>query len=273
MDSSQRRREVGRFLRERRGRVLPADVGLAGTGRRRVPGLRREEVATLAGVGVTWYTMLENGSALRPSPETLAAVARALQLTPDECRYLYRLAEERAPTISREDVTPLTLGALGAIEWAPAYVCTVLWDVLAWNRAMSVVWGIDPPGGEPFNIVERTFRDAAFRGQHGPGFPVFARHLVAMVRSASAAQLESPRYRQLCDGLRSDPLFAAAWDAYDIATPLGTFATAIESERVGAFAYRALTLDVPDDDGHFIVIQVPDAPSDARLRRAMSAGR
>jgi len=211
--------------------------------------------------------MLENGSALRPSPETLAAVARALQLTADECRYLYRLAEEREPTISRKDVTPHTLGALGAIEGAPAYVCTVGWDVLAWNRAMSVVWSIDPPGGEPFNIVAR-----AFRAQHGQGFPAFARHLVAMARSASAAQLENERYRQLCDDLRADPLFAAAWDAYDIATPLGAIATAI-SVLVGTFAYRTLTLDVPDDDGHFIVIQVPDLPSGARLRRVMSAGQ
>jgi transcriptional regulator with XRE-family HTH domain len=271
MDGSERRREIGRFLRERRGRVMPADIGLSATGHRRVPGLRREEVATLAGVGVTWYTMLENGSALRPSPETLAAVARALQLTPDECRYLYRLAEEREPTSARNDVSPLTLGALAAIEWAPAYVCTVGWDVLAWNRAMAVVWGIEPPGGEPFNIVERTFRDPAFRAQHGQNFPNFARHLVAMVRSASAAQLESAHYRRLCDDLRTDPLFAEAWEAYDIATQLGAFATAIESARVGAFAYRTLTLDVPDDDGHFIVIQVPDAPSDTRLRRAMSA--
>jgi hypothetical protein len=125
-------------------------------------------------------------------------------LSEDESRYLNRLAEDREVAEAREVVPPLTLGALAVIEWAPAYVCTTRWDILAWDRAMSLVWGTEPPGGEPFNIVTRTFRDPAFRAMHGERFPVFARNLVAMVRSAAAAQIEDARYREMCDQLRTD---------------------------------------------------------------------
>lgn len=269
MDKSARRRELGRFLRDRRSRVPPSDVGLPVGARRRVTGLRREEVATLAGVGVTWYTMLENGSAANVSAATLSAIARALQLSADEITYLHRLAEEREVDRPRAKTGAITDGALAAIEWAPAYVCTSQWTVLAWNRAMSLVWGIEPPGGAPFNIVARMFGDPAVRAMHGERFPAFARTLVAMVRSALASRLEDREYRRMCDDLRTDPLFAAAWDGYDIATPLGALSTTVESAAIGTFSYRALTLEVPDDDGHWIVMQIPDAPSDARLRAAL----
>ncbi len=258
METSERRRELGRFLRDRRSRVRPSDVGLPAGARRRVPGLRREEVATLAGVGVTWYTMLENGSAAGVSAATLTAIADALHLSADEIAYLHRVAQER------------TRGALTAIEWAPAYVCTSQWTALAWNRAMSLVWGIEPPGGEPFNIVARMFRDPAVRAMHGGRFPGFAHALVAMVRAGIAARLEDPEFRRMCDDLRTDPLFAAAWDAYDVAHPMGSTSTLVESAAIGTFSYQTLTLEIPDDDGHWIVMQVPDAPSAARLRAALS---
>jgi transcriptional regulator with XRE-family HTH domain len=273
MHVSARHLELGRFLRDRRGRVRPAEVGLPEGGRRRVAGLRREEVATLAGVGVTWYTMLENGTAAGVSGTTLTAIARALLLTVDETAYLHRLAEGRIVDRPRGEIGPLTRGALAAIEWAPAYICTSYWVVLAWNRAMSLVWGIEAPGGEPFNIVARMFGDPALRAMHGERFSHFAYGLVAMVRSAVAAHLEDDEYQRMCDQLRTDALFSAAWDAYDIATPLGSIRTEVESAALGTFAYETLTLEVPDDDGHWIVIQVPDASSAERLRAALSVVR
>ncbi len=270
METSGRRQELGRFLRDRRSRVHPSDVGLPEGTRRRVSGLRREEVATLAGVGVSWYTMLENGSAAGVSTATLSAIAGALQLSPDEIAYLHRVAEERVVDQPRAELGSLTRDALAAIEWAPAYVCTSQWIVLAWNRAMSLVWGIEPPGGEPFNIVARMFGDPAVRAMHGERFPGFALALVAMVRSATASRLEDREYRRMCNDLRADPLFAAAWDVYDIATPLGSISTLVESAAIGMFSYQTLTLEIPDDDGHWLVMQVPDQPSAARLRAALS---
>jgi transcriptional regulator with XRE-family HTH domain len=270
MKTSGRRLELGRFLRDRRSRVHPSDVGLPEGAHRRVAGLRREEVATLAGVGVTWYTMLENGSAAGVSTATLTAIALALRLSADETAYLHRLAEEREVGQPRAQARSLTLGALASIEWAPAYVCTSQWTVLAWNRAMSLVWGIGAPGGEAFNMITRMFADPAVRAMHGARFSEFARGLVAMVRATLASRLEDREYRRMCDDFRKDPLFAAAWDDYDIATPTGSTTTSVESSAIGTFSYEALTLEIPDDDGHWLVVQVPDAPSAARLRAALS---
>lgn len=270
METSGRRHELGRFLRDRRSRVRPSDVGLPEGVRRRVTGLRREEVATLAGVGVSWYTMLENGSAAGVSSATLTAIAGALNLGADELAYLHRLAEERVVPRPSDQIGALTRGALDAIVLAPAYVCTSQWTVLAWNRAMSLVWGIEPPGGEPFNIVTRMFGDPAVRAMHGDCFPDYARRVVAMVRSATASRLEDREYQQMCEDLRTDPLFARAWDAYDVATPLGSIPTLVESVAVGTFSYETLTLEIPDDDGHWIVVQVPDEPSALRLGEALA---
>ena len=138
------------------------------------------------------------------------------------------------------------------------------------DRAMTLVCGIESPGGDSFNIVARMFRDPAVRAMHEERFSTFAHALVAMVRYAVAARLESPEYRRMCDDLRADPLFAAAWDAYDMATPLNSLSTLVQSTAVGTFAYQTLTSEIPDDDGHWLYIQVPDAPSAARLREAIS---
>src|SRR5262245_433803 len=109
MSDEQRRQDLADFLRTRRMRLLPEQVGLIRGGRRRTPGLRREEVAQLAHVGVSWYTLLEQGRALHPSPEVLQSIAEALQLTSDERHYLFALADQQ-PLVetpaSDEQVSP-----------------------------------------------------------------------------------------------------------------------------------------------------------------------
>jgi transcriptional regulator with XRE-family HTH domain len=270
MASSERQVELGRFLRDRRARVQPADVGLPGGARRRVAGLRREEVALLAGVGISWYTMLENGSASGVSQATLTAIAQALQLSAGETDYLVELGGEARMLVPLEQPDRLTRAALDAIATVPAYICTAQWLVPAWNAAMSLVWDIGPPGGAPFNIVERMFLDPKLRAMHGDRFEAFARSLVAMVRSGAGRRIDDPEYRRMYEALRADAVFRAAWDGYEIATPAGTIATRVTSAAVGDFAYEALTLSVLDDAGYFIVMQVPDEPSAARLRAVLA---
>lgn len=274
--NAERRRELGRFLGNRRARVRPQDVALdPGSGHRRVPGLRREEVAVLAGVGVRWYTMLENGTADGVSVRTLDAIARALLLTDDEAGYIRSLADPSMDETPDDRVAPLALGALAAIEWAPAYICTAQWIVQAWNRAMTLVWDIEPPGGSPFNIVRRMFADDRMRAVHGDNFENFARRLVAMVRVGAGRLVDDPVYRGLQADLREDPIFAAAWDAYDVAAPFGSHRTRIMSPAVGEFVYEALSLPLLGDAGQSIVIQVPDNVSADRLGVALArdAGR
>src|ERR1700691_1407721 len=135
-----RRDELRAFLRSRRARLSPADVGLPDNGgRRRTPGLRREEVAALAGVGVSWYTWLEQGRDINPSPQVLDALAQALRLQAAERRTLFAVAVTELPPADTE------IGQLVALveELHPnaAYLLGPMTRILAWNRAASVVLG------------------------------------------------------------------------------------------------------------------------------------
>jgi transcriptional regulator with XRE-family HTH domain len=139
-----RRREFAAFLRSRRERLTPNDVGLPQGFRRRALGLRREEVALLAGVGTTWYTWLEQGRDVRPSAEVLSALARALKLDPTERRHLFLLNDRPPPEAlkSGPQVVPEPLiRMLDSMAGQPSYVVGRRWDVLAWNRAAVAVFG------------------------------------------------------------------------------------------------------------------------------------
>src|SRR5437764_12388931 len=143
-DGAPRRSELADFLRTRREALRPEDVGLAGGGRRRTPGLRREEVAQLAGVGTTWYTWLEQGRDVRASTSVLDALAGALDMTSAERAHLILLGRgeqivpERCP---RETVEPTMRRRVENLGPSPACILGRRWDYLAWNRAFTVVFG------------------------------------------------------------------------------------------------------------------------------------
>src|SRR5579884_3894742 len=161
MSNEQRRQDLADFLRTRRMRLSPEQVGLIGGGRRRTPGLRREEVAQLANVGVSWYTLLEQGRAIHPSSEVLHSLADALQLTPDERQFLFLLADQQPPAdthASDEQVSPALRCMLDALNPVPAYIIGRRWNFLAWNTAADHVLGLSqslPP--YEHNAVWRIF--------------------------------------------------------------------------------------------------------------------
>lgn len=273
MDDDARRAELRAFLVSRRARVRPEDVGLPSGGRRRVPGLRREEVASLAGVGVTWYTMFETGVAQGVSREVVAGVARALRLSPAEQSYLSTLAEGVARPTGDLVVDSLALRALHDWVDAPAYVITTTWDIIAWNDAFACVWGIAAAHQAPFNVVLRTFVDPAVRAMHGPAWESFASALVAMFRAGWGGHAGDPRYAALLDTLREDADFGALWRRHDVSHPLEITRGAIVSPGVGPFAYEVLNLALPTSAQQTLVVQVPDAASAERLRAAMRRSR
>jgi len=263
MVTSERHAELASFLRDRRARLRPEHVGLPAGTRRRVPGLRREEVATLAGVGVTWYTLLESGAGINVSAPTLEAIGKALRLTEDELAFARGLAFGDSGKTPDGGPDPLARSTIDALVW-PAYICTSQWNVPAWNRAFARVWCIEPPGGPPFNIVRRMW-SPELRALHGDGFPAFAARLAAMLRAGTARRFGDPDYHALYADLRTDPVFDEAWRSYDIAAPLGAHETTIESPAIGRFTYAVLTLPIPQAAEQSIVVQVPDAASAARL--------
>jgi transcriptional regulator with XRE-family HTH domain len=267
---SERRAELARFLRDRRARLRPEQVGLPAGARRRVPGLRREEVATLAGVGVTWYTLLESGAEINVSAPTLDAICAALRLSDDETAFAHGLASGTV-SAAPPDQAPdrLALRTIDGLAW-PAYICTSQWNVLAWNAAFARVWGIEPPGGPSFNIVRRMW-SPELRALHGDRFPAFAARLTAMVRAGTARRLGDPDYRALYADLSDDPTFDEAWRTFDIVTPLGSYQTTIDSPAVGQFSYEALTLPLPQAAEQSIVVQVPDAAGALRLMAESAA--
>ena len=199
------RAELAAFLRQRRARVRPADVGLEVGQRRRTPGLRRQEVAQLAGMSVDYYIRLEQGRGPRPSRQMIAAICRALRLSPDEAAYLHHLAGEvpGPPPGPVRDVRPGLLHLLDRLDDTPAMVCDAKYDVLAWNAmaaALIADFSALPPGER--NIIWRFFTDPDVRGRHdADGARRFARESVADLRAAAARYPRDAGVRQLVDRL------------------------------------------------------------------------
>lgn len=160
------RDELAAFLRSRRERISPEQAGLPTTGRRRTPGLRREEVAALAGVGLTWYTWLEQGRDIGVSPAFLDSLCRVLKLDAMERRHLYLLTYQRAPAEQAQTwcVVPMIIHRLMAdMPLRPAYVLNLRWDVLAWNPAGDKVFNFADKPPEQRNLLWMLFTDEKMR--------------------------------------------------------------------------------------------------------------
>jgi len=162
MNDTERRRELADFLRTRRTRLSPACAGLSEKSRRRTPGLRREEVAELADIGIAWYTWLEQGRDIRASADALERVAGALQLNTDERLALFLLARQHPPLapLTENAVTPALQRFLDCQSPNPAYTTNRRWDLVAWNKQASLILGdVEAYPQEQRNIVWLIFTD------------------------------------------------------------------------------------------------------------------
>lgn len=163
MNDAERRRELADFLRTRRARLSPARAGLEERPRRRTPGLRREEVAELADIGIAWYTWLEQGREIRASAEVLERVSCVLQLDPDERLTLFLLARQHPPPapLTGTGMTPALQRFLERQSPSPAYITNHQWDLVAWNEESTVIFGdFRAHPVEQRNIVWLIFTDA-----------------------------------------------------------------------------------------------------------------
>jgi transcriptional regulator with XRE-family HTH domain len=220
LPAERRRSELADFLRTRRAALQPEDVGLQGGGRRRTPGLRREEVAQLASVGATWYTWLEQGRDVRASLEVLEALARALRLTQAERTHLVLLGrgEEPPPCKSpAERVSPALRRLIDNLGPNPAFVLGRRWDYLAWNDAAVALLGdlgsIPRPSR---NHAWLTFTDPA-RREMFTDWERSSRVLVAKFRADSARHIGDPGFESLITALRNtSPEFSRAWDRHEV---------------------------------------------------------
>jgi transcriptional regulator with XRE-family HTH domain len=266
-----RRRELGAFLRSRRARLSPAAVGLPDGGVRRVPGLRREEVAQLANVGLTWYTWLEQGRQGRPSASVLTAIADALRLDAHEREHLFALArdpEDLDP--GREDHTAAAASAgpgldalVQGFEPAPAYAISARFDVLACNRPARLLFGDLGPGpGGPANMLHLGFTDPRWRTLIADWDQEAARH-VAMYRAAMTLHLDDPAWTALPARLaRLSPDFARFWASSDVAGPERRLKR-FRHPSAGPLTLHSTSLLMADDPMIRIVVLYPATASDA----------
>jgi transcriptional regulator with XRE-family HTH domain len=214
--------ELGAFLKSRRDRIRPADVGLPTGPRRRVPGLRRDEVAQLAGASVDYYIELERGGA-QPSEQMLAAMARALRLTLDERNHLYHLAGRPVPPSGGQasHVHPGMLDLLDRLDTTPAQVITDLHVPLLQNRLAVALLGPAPQvTGMRASLVYRWFTDPAARAIYPePDHPHHAETFVADLRAAAARRggRDEECAAIVADLLRRSTEFAELWERHDVA--------------------------------------------------------
>ncbi len=204
---------LGRYLKDRRTRLDPAAFGFSG--RRRTPGLRREEVAQRAGISPTWYTWLEQGRGGAPSSDVLDRIADGLMLTEPEREHVFMLGLGRPPEVRYKPVggvTPRLQRLLDSLEVSPALIKTATWEVVAWNRAAAVVltdYSKLPPGGR--NILRLVFLNPRVReAQHD--WEGLARFVVGAFRADAARAGAVSEVTQLVDELcRASPEFKALW--------------------------------------------------------------
>lgn len=219
--------ELADFLRRSRARLCPTDVGLTPGARRRTPGLRREEVASLAGMSVDYYTRLEQCRGPRPSRQMLTALARALRLTDDERDHLFHLAGEEPPRRegTSAHVRPGLLLVLDRLHDAPAMVVTDCGEILAQNalsRALSGDAAARPPRER--NLIRRFFLDREGRELFPPeDLPEHARVHVANLRAVAAARPDDPEPAALVAELRAaSEEFARLWEEHEVAVRRGS---------------------------------------------------
>jgi transcriptional regulator with XRE-family HTH domain len=198
------RSELAAFLIHHRTKLAPTDVGLATTGHRRTPGLRREEVAALAGVGLTWYTWFEQGRDIQVSESFLLKVAKALKLDDAECSHLFLLAHRRPPppdTYPWPSINALTQQLLDDLVTRPAYVVNLRWDVIAWNDAANSLFGFSSREATERNVMRLVFADPQLR-RRLPAWREDAPKLLTQFRSDLATAPDDPAMLGLIDDLK-----------------------------------------------------------------------
>ncbi|WP_066902566.1 helix-turn-helix transcriptional regulator [Millisia brevis] len=213
-----RRRELASFLRSRRERISPAEVGLPQAGRRRTPGLRREEVAQLAGVGVTWYTWLEQGRAIRVSVQVLDAVARTLHLDPSEREHLYTLTDAGQPEQRHlcAAVPDRVRAVVSALPY-PANIANPRRDILFSNDLSARIWGpYDEEDPDGRNVLVQIFVTKRWRSV-SIDWKDSATTQVSEFRSAMATHMAEPAWTRLLDRLLTEsPEFAEIWARHEV---------------------------------------------------------
>jgi transcriptional regulator with XRE-family HTH domain len=272
-----RRRELGAFLRSRRERISPEQVGLPSVGRRRTPGLRREEVAQLAAVGVTWYTWLEQARDIQVSAQVLDAIARGLLLDQVEREHLFALAGAPDPTGSPREcpvVTPPVRAVLDQLSPMPAVVLNARFDIVGFNDVYSrLLGGLERYEPDERNILWLAFTEPSWR-ELLVDWDTAARGMTAKFRVALAEHVAEPKYKSLLKRLLlASPEFAEAWEHHDVTAAVEGTKRFLNS-KVGLLNFEYTNLWLGPRPGYRLTTYVPADPSTkARVEQLAAMGQ
>jgi len=274
---------LGEFLRARRDRLRPGDFGLPDGKRRRAPGLRREEAASLCGISPTWYTWIEQGRTSAVSVETLGAIARGLRLSHAERAYLFQLASRTDPSPPRtQGSDPHQLRALVEAVRTPAYVLDRHWDAIAWNGPAAELfqdWLVPlagraerPPQSGDRNLLRYVFLHPRAR-DFIIEWPQRARRLVAEYRADTAGWSEDPVRRSLVQELSwSSETFEAAWRVQSVLAREGGLRT-FQHPLLGRCVYEQFTLRIAQWSELKLTVLVPHVDDPGPLDAATPEDR
>ncbi len=263
------KQELGAFLRSRRERLKPQDVGLPSGPRRRTPGLRREEAAVLAHISTEYYVRIEQGRAPRPSSEVLVGIAGALRLTDAETDHLHLLAGT-APArarLHRRDIRPSILALLERLPQTAGFVTSAAFEVLAWNDlAAALMEDFAQLAPEDRNLARRAFLGPQRAGAALYGISdaaEFRRQAVMKLRTTLARYPADPAVTGLVEELRNaGPDFARLWERHDV-QPSPMLTKTFRHPAVGEITVDCDALALTDRDQHLVLYSAPPGSRDA----------
>ncbi|MBB6731532.1 helix-turn-helix transcriptional regulator [Cohnella zeiphila] len=264
---------LGEFLRSRRERLTPEEVGLVSYGRRRTPGLRREEVAQLAHIGTSWYSYLEQDKDVHPSDDVLRSLAEALRLTEVERRHLYLLARPERQEKAEEPALNAGLEwTIKALEPNPAFALGRCWDLLQWNKAAELVFQLPSfsnDGQQKPNWMRHLLIDAKPEWI-GENWEAKAQILIARFRADYARFPKDTRFKELVDELmQSSRLFRETWPLHYVEAPADCRKQGYDP-RIGEMEFEHVTLQPPTHPDQKIMIYTASTDTAARLRSVLS---
>ena len=264
-DASGREAELARFLRARREQINPREVGFPIAGRRRTPGLRREEVAVLAGVSTTWYTYLEQGRGKEVSPAVLDSIARVLRLSEDERRHMHILAHGEVllpePLVGELPGDELVRRLIDSVAESPypVYGVNVYCDIVAWNNSAVEWyddWGKIPPGER--NMIRWLLCSPVAR-KRLVNWEFEVGDIIARWRRMSSSAGENPRFRQLVAEFSAlSDLFTQCWESHEIQEHRSRVRE-LRHPEFGAKRLRIIVVEGPEFTPSVVVFHVPDA--------------
>lgn len=255
-----RYKELADFLKTRRAKISPSDVGLSSDSRRRTPGLRREEVAQLAGIGLTWYTWLEQGRNIHVSNQVIESLSRVLMLDKQERVHLYRLADQPLPQEVPEGlnaVSPILQHVLDSLTLCPSFIADQHWNVLAWNKAASFILGdFTKMSGIHRNVVWGMFTEEYYKRLY-LHWDLHARSLLGRFRSSCGKYIEDHWFIKLIEDLKAiSPEFSMWWPLHDISDDSGVYKQ-FNHPVAGNLEFESNCFDVADNSGLRMFVHVP----------------